>query len=77
VLACIYPLPQGKRRIQLKDMQTAATTALIVGSRAPLLHEEIVAPDTAIRSGRHAKQESLIKQPVSLIEWLAREVEQS
>ena len=42
--------------------------------RAPLLQDEIVAPDTAIRSGRHVKQESLIEQPVSLIEWLAREV---
>src|SRR5215472_8342907 len=42
--------------------------------RAPLLQDEIVAPDTAIRSGRHVKQEPLIEQPVSLIEWLAREV---
>ena len=41
------------------------------------LHDEIVAPDTAIRSGRHVKQEPLIEQPVSLIEWLAREVELS
>src|SRR6516165_10338273 len=45
--------------------------------RAPLLHDEIVAPDTAIRSGRHVKQESLIEQPVSLIERLASEVELS
>jgi hypothetical protein len=43
----------------------------------PLLHDKIVAPDTAIRSGRHVKQEPLIEQPVSLIEWLAREVELS
>jgi len=41
------------------------------------LHDEIVTPDTAIRSGRQVKQESLIEQPVSLIEWLAREVELS
>jgi hypothetical protein len=45
--------------------------------RAPPLHDEIVAPHTAIRSDRHVKQEPLIEQPVSLIEWLAREVELS
>ena len=43
----------------------------------PLLHDEIVAADTAVRSGRNVKQEPLIEQPVSLIEWLAREVELS
>jgi hypothetical protein len=44
---------------------------------ARLLHDEIVAPDIAIRSRHHVKQEPLVEKPVSLIEWLAREVELS
>jgi hypothetical protein len=40
-----------------------------------ILNDEIVAAYTAIRSGRHVKQEPLIEKPVSIIEWLAREVE--
>jgi len=47
----------------------------MVGGLSAFLNDEIVAPDTAIRSSRHVKQEPLIEQPVPLIEWLAREVE--
>ena len=42
-----------------------------------LLHDEIVPPCAAIRSGRHVKQEPVVEQAVSLIEWLARKVELS